>query len=64
MAKNKDNFELRLREVPKVMRTKVNNYRNIMQSMDGGKKPDFKAALIELVDYGYKELSVKRIEDD
>lgn len=64
MEENKSTFELRLRGVPKVMRTKVNNYKNIMQSMDGGKKPSFLAALIELVDYGYKELSVKRIEDD
>lgn len=64
MEKNNDTIELRVRGFGKSTRTKINNYRSIMQSMDGGKKPSFKEALTELVDYGYKELSVKRIDDD
>jgi len=57
-------IELRLRDFPKVTRDKVNAYRRIMQQVDGGGKPSFKDALIELINHSYKELAVKRIEND
>ena len=34
-----------------------------MQTINQGPKPTFKEALEELVDYAYKELAVKKIED-
>lgn len=64
MGNSTDTYELRLREFSKTTQKKINLYRNIMQVVDGGAKPSFKEALIELVDFAYKELSVKRIEDD
>ena len=64
MDNGNETYELRLRGFEKVTQKKINNYRNIMQSVDKGPKPSFKDALVELVDYAYKELSVKRIEDE
>ncbi len=67
LIKNKkdETIELRVRSFPKISKGKVNAYRRIMHQADGGRaKPSFRAALVEIIDFAYKELAVKRIEND
>lgn len=64
MDDSNETYELRQRGLSTTIKKKINNYRNIMQSVDGGPKPSIKDALTEMIDYAYKELSVKRIEDN
>ena len=56
-------MELRVRSFSKLLKNKVEAYRMIMQSVDGGSKPSFRDALEEMIDHAYQELAVKRIED-
>lgn len=63
MTKNSETYELRLRDVPINVREKVKAYRRIIE-IKTGTLPSFTTALVELVDYSYRELCVKRIEQE
>ena len=60
----KDRSELRVRDFSRVSRKKVQAYRAILQSVDKGKKPTFRQALEQMIDYAYRDLAIKKTEDE